>query len=85
MKYILKTRTSASALAKLLGIDYSSIKEFKQLLESSSLETKDESYTTKNKTIEYVSYDIKEALDYCYLNIKEEVEETTVILDIEKM
>jgi len=70
MKYDLNTHASASAIGKILGVQYTELKEFKEVLENSELETVDKSYVAKNKTVEYKAYDILEALRYCFDNIE---------------
>ena len=70
MKYDLNTHVSASAIAKLLGIEFTQIKEFKELLEASDLKTVSKSNVIKNRTIDYVAYDIIEAINYAFDNIE---------------
>lgn len=70
MELDLNTHVSSSALSKLLGVPYDKIRELKELLNNSDLATIDKTYVVKNKTVEYKAYDIKEALDYIYANVK---------------
>lgn len=70
MKYDLNTGASVSAIAKILGIEYTLIKEFKTLLEESLLKTVTKEFVVKNKTVKYEAYDIIETLEYAYKNIE---------------
>lgn len=78
-----KERASASAIAKILGIDFSKHKEFKTLLEGSGLDATDEEYVVKNKTIEYKAYSIVDAIYFCREALVRD-NETTVAIDIEE-
>ena len=78
-----KERASASAIAKILGIEYGKHKEFKTLLENSGLETIDESHVIKNKTIEYKAYNIVDAIYFCREALVRD-NETTVAIAIEE-
>ena len=77
-----KEAASASALAKILGIEFSKHKEFKTLLEGSGLETVDESYVIKNRTVDYKAYNIVDAIYFCRKALVRK-DETTVTIDIE--
>ena len=77
-----KESASASAIAKILGIAYTDHKEFKTLLEGSGLETTDETYVIKNKTVEYKAYNIVDAIYFCRKELTRE-NEKTVTIDIE--
>lgn len=70
MELDLNTHASASAIAKILGIEFSKGKEFKEFLEASELETVSKSHVIKNRTVEYEAYDIIEAINFAYDNIK---------------
>ncbi len=70
MEYDLNTHASASAIAKVLGIDYTKSGEFKKILTDSDLETVKKTAVIKNKTIEYDAYDIIEAINYALENIE---------------
>lgn len=69
MVYDLNTHASASAIAKVLGIEFTKIKEFKEVLEASGLKTVSKSHVIKNNTVDYQAYDIKEAINYAISNI----------------
>ena len=68
MKYNLNTHASASAISKVLGIEFSCGKEFKELLES-NLESVSKSHVIKNRTVDYEAYDIIEAVKFAYNHI----------------
>jgi len=70
MEYDLNTHASASAIAKVLGIDYTKSGEFKKFLTDSDLETVEKSAVIKNKTVEYDAYNIVEAIEYSLKNIE---------------
>jgi len=74
---------SASAIAKILGIDFSKHKEFKTLLEGSGLETTDEEYVVKNRTVQYKAYNIIDTIYFCKDTLVRE-NETTVAIEIEE-
>lgn len=84
----INTHASASALAKLLGIDYKVAGEFKEFLEASELKTISKTHIIKDKPVKYQAYNIMAALEYTYKDIrfnKEEIEsslsETTTLPD----
>ncbi len=66
----LNTHASASAIAKVLGVPFDKIKEFKEFLNSSDLETVEKSAVIKNRTVDYEAFDIKEAVQYALENIE---------------
>ena len=68
MNIEINTHASASALAKLLGIDYKVAGEFKEFIEASDLKTVSKMHIIKDKPITYDAYDIMEALTYTYQN-----------------
>jgi len=74
-----KVRSSASAIAKILGIEFGKQKEFKILLEGSDLETTDEEYTVKNKTVEYKAYNTINAIQFAIENLTRPNEETVKV------
>ncbi len=74
---------SASAIAKILGIDFSKHKEFKTLLEGSGLETTDEEYVVKNRTVQYKAYNIIDTIYFCKDALVRE-NEKTVTIEIEE-
>ncbi len=66
MEYDLNTHASASAIAKVLGIEFTQGKLFKELLMESDLETVKKSHVIKNKTVEYDAYHIIDAINFAY-------------------
>lgn len=62
----INTHSSASALAKLFGIDYKVAGEFKEFLENSDLITVPKTYIIKDKPVKYEAYNIIEAIEYTY-------------------
>lgn len=83
----INTHASASALAKLLGIDYKVAGEFKEFLEASDLKTITKSHIIKDKPIKYEAYDIIEALTLSYNNfnkdsIKDRTSDITKLPDV---
>ena len=70
MENDLNTHASASAIAKILGLPFSEGKEFKELLMGSDLETINKQHVIKNKTVDYIAYNIIEAIEFAYGNIK---------------
>jgi hypothetical protein len=70
MEHDLNTHASASAIAKVLGLPFEKGKEFKELLMQSGLETVKRSNVIKNRTVDYIAYDIIDAINYACNNIK---------------
>ena len=66
----LNTHASASAIAKILGIEFAKGKDFKTFLEDSPLETVEKSYVIKNKTVDFDAYNIMEAVSYALKHIE---------------
>ena len=81
MKIDLNREASASAIAKILGIEFGKMKEFKQLLEESNRKTVDKSYVAKNKTVDYIAYNIIDAINYAYDTIIPE-NPTSIPIDV---
>jgi hypothetical protein len=84
MKYNLNTHASASAIAKVLGVEYTLGKEFKELLEASDLVTVEKSHVIKNRTVDYMAYDIVEAINYALEHVEgDHIKKIDVDLDLE--
>lgn len=90
----INTHASASALAKLFGIDFKVAGEYKAFLENSDLVTVQKTHIIKDKNVKYEAYNIIEAIEYTYQNLSalsdapqdtQKVEEVSPVIDNEKL